>query len=66
MAGVKDKVIVITGGCGDIGAATGQRLAEGGAKSSCWTSSIKLPATSGAIAGGVRLLASGPGRSAGD
>ncbi len=32
MAGVRDKVIVITGGCGDIGAATTLRLADAGAR----------------------------------
>jgi NAD(P)-dependent dehydrogenase (short-subunit alcohol dehydrogenase family) len=32
MAGVKNKIIVITGGCGDIGAATSKRLAADGAK----------------------------------
>ena len=30
--GLKDKVVVITGGCGDIGAATALKLAELGAK----------------------------------
>jgi len=34
--GLKDKVIVITGGCGDIGSATGRKLAKLGARVAIW------------------------------